>query len=1127
MKQAFNLGGLIRRNLRHYWRTNLPVALGCAVAVAALVGSLLVGDSVRGSLHDLAIERLGRVEFAIQSPSFFREQLAADLLAQPQAKGAADFAVPAILAIGAAKSAESGAVVNRVNIIGVPPEFRDIAVEPFGPPPQDRGIVVNSTLAADLGISSGDAILLTLAREQDVPADSIFMRRSRAQTTRTLRLVVERIIPSRGIGAFSLRQESAPPRNLYVSLDWLQAQLKAPAQANTILIGRRVTQAGVEGQAALAEALATSCQLADFGLRLRPNPEFGYLALQSSRILLPPAASARAENIAAELGMSCRLSSVNLVTTLWRIPGSKINYCLVAGLDPRGTPAGPLPMVGGGAPPVLGQGDMLLNAWAAGALGARVGDSISAGWTTRVRGIVAMEGAALDQGLVPEFAGMTDAVSISDWDLPFTIDAKLITPADEAYWRQYRTAPKAFLSLDMVRESWPSAGEGGELAWKYGGLTSVALVPPKGMSLKTAAESFESAFRRGPVSDFGLTVQPVRAQALAAKGTSDFGVIFLSMSFFLIAAAAGMVGLLLRLAVERRASQFGIMSATGFPSESAERILIGEGYCLGTAGVLLGVPAGIGYAWLIIYALRTRWSGAVGDLSLALHVTSLSLVIGSVAGFLVSACAVNWAARMLRRTPTLQLLAGWRAMAAQPQKFIRRRALGIGILALVLAAGSLVCGLLKAAAADGAFLGAGALMLTGFLALACAAFQRTDRAPAEKVSLWRLAWRGASRDWLRSLLTAGLIACASFIIVVVAANRKDLSRLNTSERRSGAGGFSLMARSDLPIIGDLNSVAGREALGFSPGAARELDHTEVLSFRMTAGDDSSCLNMQQPLQPRVLAASNELMASDGFTFTTRLPAYLNPWILLESEDFKVDTPIPAFADATSAEWVLHVGMGDEVRLTDTSGRPVRLKIVGLLADSIFAGELLISEMQYRNHFGGSPGCRFFLIKTPPGQEATVANVLRENLGELGFDVQRTADVLAGYARVQNTYLATFETLGGLGLLLGTFGIVTVLLRSVVERRSELAMLLALGLRRRQVVAMIVIEHGILLLLGLAVGSSAALVAVVPHAVSALADVNWLSLSGMLIACLLAGLLSCAFAAAISVRGELLPSLRSE
>jgi hypothetical protein len=1128
MKQDFAIGGLIRRDLRYYWRTNLAVALGCAIAVAALVGSLLVGDSVRGSLHDLAVERLGRVEYAVESPSFFREQLAADLLAQPQAKVAADFAVPAILAAGAAKPAEGGPVVNRVNVIGVPPEFSNVALEPFNPP-QDRTILVNSTLAADLGISEGQALLLTVGREPDAPADSIFMRRSRAQTTRTLRLVVGRIIPSRGIGAFSLRQESSAPRNLYVSLDWLQAQLKAPAQANTILIGRRDAQAAAGGQAALAEALAASYRLADCGLRLRPDPKFDYLALQSGRILLPPLAVGRAERIAAELGMSCRPSSVYLVTILERMlpkaHGPEIHYCLVAGLDPRAAPAGPLPMVGGGAPPALGKNDILLNAWAAQALGARVGDSIGP-WPGRVRGIVAMEGAALDQGLVPEFEGITDSARVADWDLPFAIDAKLITPEDEAYWRQYRTVPKAFLPLDVVRGFWPRSPDS-ETASKYGGLTSVALRPPEGMSLKAAAECFESAFCRGPASDFGLGVQPVRAQALAAaRGTTDFGVIFLSMSFFLVAAAVGMVGLLLRLAVARRASQFGIMSAAGFPARSAARVLTGEGFFLGAAGVLLGVPAGVGYAWLIIRALRTRWSGAVGDLSLALHVTPLSLAIGSAAGFLVSAAAVLWAARLLRLTPTLRLLAGWRAMAAQPQKRIRRRALAVGIVALVLAAGWLACGLLETGSAEGAFLGGGAWLLVGFLAMACAGFQRADRAPAEKVSLGRLGWRGAARDWVRSLLTAGLIACASFIIVIVAANQKDLSRTNTAELRSGAGGFSLLAQSDLPIMTDLNTAAGRAALGLPPETAAEFDRTKFLSFQMTAGDDASCLNIQRPVQPRVLGVPHELAERGGFTFTASQQGSANPWPLLESEE-RSDAPVPAFADVTSAEWVLHVGLGDEVRLTDASGKPVRLKIAGLLSESIFAGELLISDAQFRRHFADRPGYRFFLIETPSGREAAVAKALREDLGELGFDVRRTADVLARYARVQNTYLATFETLGGLGLLLGTFGIVTVLLRSVVERRGELAMLLALGLRRRQVVAMIVIEHGILLLLGLAVGSSAALVAVAPHAVSALADVNWLSLGGMLSACLIAGLLSCAFAAAISVRGELLPSLRSE
>ena len=1141
MKQDFTTGHLIRRNLRYYWRTNLPVALGCAIAVAALAGSLLVGDSVRGSLHDLAIERLGRVAYSVQSPSFFREQLAGDLLAQPQAKGAADFAVPAILAAGAAKPADGGSVVNRVNVIGVPPGFSNIAVESFGPP-QDRRIVVNSTLAADLGVSQGDAILLTIGRPQDIPSDTAFAYQSRAQTTRTLRLVVGRIIPSRGIGAFSLRQQSSPPRNLFVSLDWLQAQLTRPGQANTILIGRRSAGAADDQSKPLTEALAASARLADCGLRLTPNPAFGYLALQSNQVEIPPAAVGRAESVAKELRMGCRFSSVNLAITisagLTSESAKEIPYPVIVGLDPREAAGGPLRMVGGGAPPALAKGDILLNAWAAENLGVRVGDRIFMDFYQEsgqrylaevcldftLRGIVAMEGAALDRGLVPEFQGITDSTTMADWNPPFPMHLKSIRPKDEAYWKQYRAAPKAFLALDFARSVW---GPLSNPVLPDEGITSVALVPPKRMPLEEAAERFESAFRRGPVSDFGLAVQPVRAQALAAaKGTTDFGEIFLSMSFFLVAAAAGMVGLLLRLAVERRAAQFGIMSATGFPARSAARVLIGEGLFLGAAGVLLGVPAGIGYAWLIIRALRTRWSGAVGDLSLALHVTPLSLAIGSVAGFLVSAAAVVWAARLLRLTPTLNLLSGWRAMAAQPQRRIRRRALGVGIAALIAAAGLLVCGLLETASAEGAFLGGGALLLVGFLVLACAAFQRADRAPAEKVSLWRLGWRGASRDWLRSLLTAGLIACASFIIVVAAANRKELSRANTTELRSGAGGFSLLARSDVPIMTDLNTVAGREALGLPPEAAGEFARTKFLSFRMTAGDDASCLNMQRPVQPRVLGVPHELIARDGFTFTAPRQGSENPWPLLESEE-RGDAPVPAFADATSAEWVLHVGLGDEVRLTDASGNPVRLKIAGLLADSIFAGELLISDSQFRRHFGDSAGYRFFLVETPPGQEAAAAKALRENLGELGFDVRRTAEVLAGYARVQNTYLATFETLGGLGLLLGTFGIVTVLLRSVVERRGELAMLLALGLRRRQVVAMIVIEHGILLLLGLAAGSSAALVAVVPHAVSALADVNWLSLGGMLSACLVAGMLSCAFAAAISVRGELLPSLRSE
>ena len=64
------------RGLRHYWRTNLAVVAGVATAVAVLAGALLVGDSVRGSLRDLVLQRLGRTDRVVVSTGFFREALA-------------------------------------------------------------------------------------------------------------------------------------------------------------------------------------------------------------------------------------------------------------------------------------------------------------------------------------------------------------------------------------------------------------------------------------------------------------------------------------------------------------------------------------------------------------------------------------------------------------------------------------------------------------------------------------------------------------------------------------------------------------------------------------------------------------------------------------------------------------------------------------------------------------------------------------------------------------------------------------------------------------------------------------------------------------------------------------------
>ena len=67
-----NLASLALRGARHYWRTNLAVVAGIACAVAVLSGALVVGDSVRASLRELAIGRLGRTRLR---PELARAQL--------------------------------------------------------------------------------------------------------------------------------------------------------------------------------------------------------------------------------------------------------------------------------------------------------------------------------------------------------------------------------------------------------------------------------------------------------------------------------------------------------------------------------------------------------------------------------------------------------------------------------------------------------------------------------------------------------------------------------------------------------------------------------------------------------------------------------------------------------------------------------------------------------------------------------------------------------------------------------------------------------------------------------------------------------------------------------------------
>jgi putative ABC transport system permease protein len=428
----------------------------------------------------------------------------------------------------------------------------------------------------------------------------------------------------------------------------------------------------------------------------------------------------------------------------------------------------------------------------------------------------------------------------------------------------------------------------------------------------------------------------------------------------------------------------------------------------------------------------------------------------------------------------------------------------------------------------GGFFGAGSLLLIAFL---CHLWIRLTR-PGKKLlagtgvhAISKLGFRNATFRPGRSLLSVALIAFASFIIVAVDAFRRD-DASQALDWNSGNGGYPLVAESLLPLLWDPNTTEGREELYLDDP---ELEQVRFTSFRVRPGDDTSCLNLYRPTDPRIMSPPADFLEAGRFAFQSSIAETEeekdNPWLLLEREEG--DGAIPVIGDANSMTYVLHLRLGEDFLLPRSGAEPLRLRLVATLADSIFQSELLMSEENFLRLFPEQGGFRFFLLEAAPGQSQPITQLLEQRLSDSGFDVTTTAERLAGFHRVENTYLSTFQTLGGLGLVLGTLGLAAVMLRNVFERRRELALLRAVGYDSGHFSVMVLAENILLLFWGLLIGSLCAVIAITPAIRSHGGSFSLFSLGLLLLAVLASGLAASVLAVIASTRAPLLPALRAE
>ena len=1091
----------ILRNLTFFRRIHIWVLLGVMASTAILVGALIVGDSVRHSLRQIVFARLGKTEFAMTSGDrFFRVQVA-----QKLSEALETVVAPILQTRGIAVANGGQRRVNNIQVVGVDTRFGDVggASHVFENLSPDE-VIVNHPLSVRLGVQVGDVVLLRIEKLDFIPKDAPLALDTESSLAK--RLTIKAVAGDEEFGRFHLKADQVTPLTAFISLSSLASEMPLDDRANGLLVAERT------GNPLTSQAVRTAFRnvwtLADAGLTLVKQDVGNHIELRSDRVFM----DAPVVQAAVQSSRTARPVFTYFVNQIHR-ENRVTPYSFVVASGP---PAVPLDTK---------DNEIILNEWLAEDLQARRGDTVElvyyvlgsmrelveARSSFRVKSVVPLRGVYRDESLLPDFPGLAGETNCRDWKPGFPIDLNAIRKKDEDYWSVFRGTPKAFVTLKAAQRMWEN---------RFGRATAVRFTDADqgtvGQSLLNAIDP----------ADLGYVFQNVQQEGLRASMHSvNFARLFLGLSFSIIVSALLLTGLLFVFHVEKRSEEYGLLLALGYRKRQVRRLMLLEGAVLIFIGGLLGSIAGIVYNQILLQALKTVWVGVVGTSALKIHVTFSTVVIGTLAGWIMSFLTIGLVARKQASFSISDLQKGVMSLCSSGKKLPR---VSIAITAAGVIAVSSILVLSNPASgreAFASFFSAGSFLLISGLALTNVLFHRLGKkTDTRKSHLTWIGLRNTTRRRTRSIALVGLLASGLFIVFTVGANRTNAFQ-DAERRESGTGGFAFFGESALPILYDLNGTKGRQFYGLDRMDSRDIRYVQ---FRVKEGEDASCLNLNHVSRPQLIGVNPEELAKrKAFTFTKTTSEVVpdNPWSVL-SQNLPGGI-IPAVADQTVIAWGLGKAVGDTMTYVDHRGDAFQIKLVGGLANSIFQGNIIISEEAFIQKYPSISGYRLFLVDAPFPQMDDVSEILSRALQDYGLDLSPAAVRLAEFNTVQNTYLSIFLILGSFGLILGSIGIGIVVRRNVMERRGELALLRAIGFRLKSVQALILAEHAILLVAGIFYGIVSALLATLPSFLSPGSRIPFGTVGFLLVVVLVNGALWTFLATQRATQGDLLPALRSE
>jgi putative ABC transport system permease protein len=1080
---------LLLQTLRHYFGSSLATASGIAISTAVICGALIIGDSLRESLLKIVDYRLGQTTHSITAGErIFTKDLGERLDKNTVLEAASVLKTEAIVSV------QGGSLrVNKVHLWGIDSSFIRLVgkIESDMFPAEDE-VLISQNLAARLMVEAGDFILLRLKVTGPIPSNTPFVSEDNQTVAR--RIKIKAIVDKEQFGHFNLQTSQSAPFNIFVNIDWLNRAMETEDMANLVLVkaGEKINPDEIE------QFVRQTWQLEDANLKLEFKQETGHYLLTSQRVFIDDYLYKEIGAIFPEAENFLTYFVNSLIHKDKETPYSFVSAMESSKLN-------------------LKPDETFINEWLANDLQIGEGDSLLLKYFEvgplrtliekenyfKVKGIISMKDAANDHLLMPHLPGLSDAGNCRDWETGIPIKLESIRQKDEDYWEIYKGTPKAYISLHSGQVLWQN---------RFGKLTGIQI---------SASEYNEQEIRdliKERINPFKLEFQvnEVRKQGLlAAKGGVDFSQLFAGLGVFIIISGLMLTVLLLNLSLKRRSSQIRLYTSLGFSNSLIKRIILSEAFIITLFGAIAGVVFSIGYSKLILAGLNQNWHDIVRTEVLSLHFNILTLTAGMVTSIILGMIVVYFGVnKTLLQTNKKAESAKTKSIKSSKSNFLL-----IASLILIFASLLLILFLTVFSSGDLLFgwFTAGIMLLSTFLLMTYRFLFTGENKSSGIFSLKKLSRKNLSENPSRSFTIVVLLSLGSFVIIVTAANRKD--SVDVSSMHSGGGGFAFMAETTVPFLQNLSNTDTRLDFGIPDGV-------DFIQFPSSYDDDASCLNLNRVANPRILAVDPELMEG-RFSFVSNHPLVdeIAPW---QSLNQNLNDVVPAVADQTVIQWGLGKKVGDTLTYVNESGSEVKLLLIGGLANSIFQGNVIISEENFAKHFPSKGGSNVFLIETSDAAQANLNKELSSIFRDFGWEMMTTDEKLAEFNAVENTYLRIFFLMGAFGMLLGTIGLAIIIAKSLLERKSEMALLSALGFKNKTILKLYFNEYFALFLTGIFAGALTAVVATLPTFLSGNQTVSFGFLISIFVILVLNGLFWIFLITTIMLRKlKLLQALRNE